>query len=247
MSITNPSAASASTTAVLQSTQFEAITPSSAASQPLCVLTTTQSQLYTFYRTEKRLERKEKIARKGRVRNESVPDTDSVPSEDINTTLSAVNAQGSVKIKSPKSKKKSRKRNRHIEEDSYSDSDYIDDNSVNDFGPCSHSTSDSDSGSDGGIENNSVASSHLENINGGKGNKNKYKHKNVDKTSDNDTEGAAPKDSDNKELQKSKKKKKQHSCTHPSCDRVFSTVREYEYRLSTCISLFVISIHHRFL
>ena len=250
VSTTNSSAASASTTALLQSTQFEAITPSSAASQPLCVLTTTQSQLYTFYRTERRLERKEKIARTRRVRNESVPDTDSVPSEDMNTTLSAVNAQGSVKKKSPKSKKKSRKRNRDIEEDSYSDSDYIDDDTVHDFGPCSHSTSasgansDSDSGSDDGVESNSVASSHLENTIGGKGNKDK--NKNVNKTSDNDIEGAAPKDSDSEELQKSKKKKKKHLCTHPNCDRVFSTVRAYKYRWSTCISLCVISIHHRF-
>ena len=235
--IINPATSSASRTDLSESAYFEDSATSSAASPPLPVSTTMQSQLYKFYRTEKCLTRKE-ITRTLKVKNKSIPDAGPVLLEDLNVTL------GTKKL-NPKSMKKKRKRNQDYEEDSYSDSDYIDDDSFHDFGPRSNananfeSDSHSDSGSDKDYESNSVTSSHTE-MSIGK-NDNNNKHKTVGKTLDSNTEDAAAKDSDEIVLQKSKKKKKQHPCTHLNCSRVFSKVRAYEYRLNACISINALS------
>ena len=242
--IINPATSSASRTDLSESAYFEDSATSSAASPPLPVSTTMQSQLYKFYRTEKCLTRKE-ISRTLKVKNKSIPDAGPVLLEDLNVKLGTTNEFGPVKKLNPKSMKKKRKRNQDYEEDSYSDSDYIDDDSFHDFGPRSNasanfeSDSHSDSGSDKDYESNSVTSSHTEKSIGKNDNNNK--HKSVGKTLDSNTEDAAAKDSDEIVSQKSKKKKKQHPCTHLNCSRVFSKVRAYEYRLNACISINVLS------
>ena len=243
MEIINPATSSASRTDLSESAYFEDSATSSAASPPLPVSTTMQSQLYKFYRTEKCLTRKE-ITRTWKVKNKSIPDAGPVLLEDLNVTLGTINEVGPVKKLNPKSMKKKRKRNQDYEEDSYSDSDYIDDDSFHDFGPRSNanfeSDSHSDSGSDKDYESNSVTSSHTEKSIGKNDNNNK--HKTVGKTLDSNTEDAAAKDSEEIVSQKSKKKKKQHPCTHLNCSRVFSKVRAYEYRLNACISINVLSV-----